>query len=116
MENAPKGKILKSDVNIAKNYLKEREIGELNRLVELYLNYAELQAERQRVLKMNDWAKKLDAFLQFNEYELLNHTGKVSAAIAKATAEEAFEEYRIIQDKTFISDFDQMINQLGIDS
>lgn len=106
-KNAPNGKILKSDVSIAKNYLTEKEIHRLDRIVSMYLDYAERQAERHIPMSMEDWAKKLDAFLQFNEYDILNNIGKVSAQIAKAFAESEFEKYRIIQDKLFQSDFDR---------
>ena len=106
-KNAPNGKILKSDVSIAKNYLTEKEIHRLDRIVSMYLDYAEQQAERHIPMSMEDWAKKLDAFLQFNEYDILNNIGKVSAQIAKAFAESEFEKYRIIQDKLFQSDFDR---------
>lgn len=110
--NAPKGKILKPDVVVAKNYLSEKEIKALDRFVTMYLDYAEDQAERGIPMTMADWAKKLDAFLQFNERDLLDHHGKVSAEIAKAFAESEFEKYRIVQDRLFESDFDRMIKQL----
>jgi hypothetical protein len=84
-KNAPKGKILKSDVSVAKNYLIEREIKELERIVSMYLDYAENQAARQIPMKMADWVAKLDAFLQFNEYEVLTNAGKVSAEVASAS-------------------------------
>jgi len=106
-ENAPNGKIIKSDVSIAKNYLTEKEIRRLDRIVSMYLDYAEEQAERHIPMSMEDWAKKLDAFLQFNEFDILNNIGKVSAQIAKAFAESEFEKYRVIQDKLFQSDFDR---------
>ena len=110
--NAPKGKILKPDVVVAKNYLSEKEIKARDRFVTMYLDYAEDQAERGIPMTMADWAKKLDAFLQFNERDLLDHPGKVSAEIAKAFAESEFEKYRIVQDRLFESDFDRMIKQL----
>lgn len=110
--NAPKGKILKPDVVVAKNYLSEKEIKALDRFVTMYLDYAEDQAERGIPMTMADWAKKLDAFLQFNERDLLDHPGKVSAEIAKAFAESEFEKYRIVQDRLFESDFDRMLKQL----
>jgi hypothetical protein len=110
--NAPKGKILKPDVVVAKNYLSEKEIKALDRFVTMYLDYAEDQAERGIPMTMADWAKKLDAFLQFNERDLLDHYGKVSAEIAKAFAESEFEKYRIVQDRLFESDFDRMLKQL----
>lgn len=113
--NAPKGKILKPDVIVAKNYLSEEEIRALDRFVSMYLDYAEDQAERGFPMTMADWAKKLDAFLQFNQRDLLEHQGKVSAEIAKAFAESEFEKYRIVQDRLFESDFDRMLKQLPKD-
>ena len=110
--NAPQGKILKPDVVVAKNYLAASEIKALDRFVTMYLDYAEDQAERAMPMTMADWAKKLDAFLQFNERDLLDHPGQVTAAIAKAFAEGQFEKYRVIQDRLFESDFDRAIKQL----
>lgn len=110
--NAPHGKILKSDVAIGKNYLTEKQLGELNRVVTMYLDYAENQAERGIPMKMADWADKLDAFLQFNEYEILDNPGKISAAAAKKIAEKEYEKFRIIQDKLFESDFDQAVKRV----
>ena len=110
--NAPHGKILKPDVVVAKNYLTQKEIKSLDRFVTMYLDYAESQAERTIPMTMADWAKKLDAFLQFNERDLLDHPGKVTAEIAKAFAESEFEKYRIVQDRLFESDFDRAIKQL----
>jgi|SRR3989339_563780 len=106
-KNAPKGKILKSDVAIAKNYLDEKELKALNRIVGMYLDHAELQAERQIPMKMTDWVKKLDAFLQFNDYEILKDFGKISAEVAKKLAEAEYEKFRVEQDKRFESDFDR---------
>src|SRR5690606_6281352 len=106
-KNAPKGKIQKTDVTVAKNYLSEKEISDLNRIVSMYLDYAETQAARQIPMKMTDWISKLDAFLQFNEYELLKDAGKVSHAIAQELATKAFEQYRVIQDRNYESDFDR---------
>lgn len=116
-KNAPDGKIIKSDVSIAKNYLTEKEMRRLDRVVSMYLDYAEEQAERHIPMSMEDWAKKLDAFLQFNEYDLLNNIGTVSAQVAKAFAESEFEKYRIIQDRLFQSDFDRYNTEslLGFD-
>lgn len=108
--NSPNGKIIKKDVSIAKNYLTEKELRGLDRVVSMYLDYAETQAERQIPMTMSDWAKKLDAFLQFNEYDLLHNIGTVSAQVAKAFAESEFEKYRVIQDRLFQSDFDHYIN------
>ncbi len=110
--NAPKRKILKPDVVVAKNYLTEKELKALDRFVTMYLDYAEDQAERGIPMTMADWAKKLDAFLQFNQRDLLDHPGKVTAEIAKVFAESEFEKYRIVQDRLFESDFDRMLKQL----
>lgn len=110
--NAPHGKILKPDVAIGKNYLTEKQLGELNRVVTMYLDYAENQAERGIPMKMADWADKLDAFLQFNEYEILDNPGKISAAAARKIAEKEYEKFRIIQDKLFESDFDQAVKRV----
>lgn len=111
-KNSPKGKVLKSDVSVAKNYLIEKEIKELERIVVMYLDYAELQAEKGRPMTMADWVEKTDAFLKFNEYEILNNAGKVSHKVAKKLAEEQYEKFRVIQDKTFESDFDKEVKKL----
>lgn len=111
-KNAPKGKILKTDVSIAKNYLIEKEIKELERVVTMYLDYAENQAARQIPMKMADWVQKIDAFLQFNEYKILKDAGKVSHEIAKKLAEKEYEKFRVIQDKTFESDFDKEVKKI----
>lgn len=111
-ENAPDGKIIKADVTIAKNYLTEKELSYLERIVTLYLDYAELQAERHIPMSMEDWAKCLDGFLEFNGNELLTGAGKISAEQAKLHAETEFEKYRIIQDKLFMSDFDRYMLEL----
>ena len=100
--------LIKSDVVIAKNYLTEQEMRQLDRVVSMYLDYAENQAEKHIPMSMEDWSNKLDAFLQFNEYDLLNNIGKVSAEVAKEFAESEFEKYRIIQDRLFQSDFDRL--------
>ena len=110
-KNAPHGKILKPDVVVAKNYLTEKELKSLDRIVTMYLDYAEDQAERGIPMTMKDWATKLNAFLQFNERDILDHPGKVSQEVAKAFAESEFEKYRIVQDRLFESDFDQHIKQ-----
>ena len=107
--NAPQGKIVKADVSIAKNYLLKDEMQELNEIVTMYLDYAARQARRHIPMTMADWASKLDAFLQFNDAELLQDKGKVTAAIAKAFAESEFEKYRILQDKEYMSDFDRLL-------
>lgn len=108
-KNAPSGKIVKSDVSIAKNYLTKNELEDLNRFVTMYLDYAERQARRHIPMTMEDWAAKLDVFLQFNEEEILHDKGRVSAEIAKSFAESEFEKYRVIQDKLFESDFDKLV-------
>lgn len=107
--NAPDGKIVKADVSIAKNYLFADEMQELNEIVTMYLDYAARQARRHIPMTMEDWASKLDAFLQFNDAEILHDKGKVTAAIAKAFAESEFEKYRVIQDCLYQSDFDRLI-------
>jgi len=111
-KNAPSGKILKPDVVVAKNYLSEKEIKSLDRFVTMYLDYAETQAERGIPMTMQDWAAKLNAFLQFNERDILDHPGKVSQAVAKAFAESEFEKYRVQQDRLFESDFDRHVKKL----
>ena len=108
-KNAPSGKIVKSDVSIAKNYLTKNELEDLNQFVTMYLDYAERQARRHIPMTMEDWAAKLDVFLQFNEEEILHDKGRVSAEIAKSFAESEFEKYRVIQDKLFESDFDKLV-------
>lgn len=108
-ENAPEGKILKADVSIAKNYLNEQEMNYLERIVSLYLDYAELQAERKIPMSMEDWAKRLDGFLEFNGNELLIGPGKISAEQAKLHAETEYEKYRITQDCLYESDFDRFL-------
>ncbi len=113
-KNAPEGKIIKTDVSIAKNYLKEKEIKSLDRFVTMYLDYAEDQAERGFPMTMIDWAEKLNVFLKFNQREVLENPGKVTAEIAKVFAETEFEKYRVVQDQLFESDFDKQIKmQLG---
>lgn len=114
-KNAPDGKIVKTDVSIAKNYLQKEEMQELNEIVTMYLDYALRQARRHIPMTMADWASKLDAFLQFNDADILEDKGKVTAAIAKAFAESEFEKYRIIQDRLYMSDFDKMVEDIGRD-
>lgn len=105
------GKILKSDVTVAKNYLKHKEISELNILVTMLLDFAELQAQRNQGLTMQDWVKKLDAFIVFNDYDILKSKGNVSAKAAKAFAEKEYSKFRIIQDIEFKSDFDKLVEK-----
>ena len=111
-ESAPDGKIVKADVTVAKNYLSEKEMSYLQRIVSLYLDYAELQAERRIPMSMEDWAKRLDGFLEFNGNELLMGPGKVSAEQAKLHAETEFEKYRVVQDRLFMSDYDKYLLEL----
>ena len=108
-KNAPNGKIVKTDVSIAKNYLAKEEMQELNEIVTMYLDYATRQARRHIPMTMADWSTKLDAFLKFNDAEVLRDKGKVTAAIARAFAESEFEKYRVLQDKTYVSDFDRLL-------
>lgn len=111
-KNAPDGKVLKSDISTAKNYMSEKEIKELERVVVMYLDYAELQAARQIPMKMADWIQKLDAFLQFNEYEILQDAGKVRHDVAIRLAEKEYEKFRVVQDKNFESDFDKAVKKI----
>ncbi len=111
-KNAPKGSIRKTDVGIAKNYLNEKELDSLNRIVTMYLDYAENQAQKGIVMNMKDWVIKLNAFLQFNEKAILKHQGKISNEVAVALAESEYEKYRIVQDKLIVSDFDKELKRL----
>ena len=108
-KNAPDGKIVKADVSVAKNYLYHDELAEMNEIVTMYLDYATRQARRRIPMTMEDWANKLNAFLKFNNAEILTDKGKVKAEVAKAFAESEFEKYRVIQDKLYESDFDRFI-------
>ena len=114
-KNAPDGKIVKTDVSIAKNYLGKEELAELNEIVTMYLDYATRQARRHIPMTMEDWKTKLDAFLRFNDAEVLQDKGKVTAAIAKEFAESEFEKYRVIQDSLYESDFDKLMNDMKKD-
>ncbi len=111
-EGAPKGKIHRYDVAIAKNYLSDFELGQMQRIVSAYLDMAEMQAMRKIPMTMEDWEKRLSGFLQLWDREILQDAGKVSAELAKAHAESEFEKYRIVQDRLFESDFDRMIAEL----
>ncbi len=111
-KNSPKGKVLKSDVSVAKNYLNKKEINELNKIVTMYLDFAEKQASRQIQMNMKDWAERLDAFLQFYDYSVLKNAGSISAEIAKKLVTEQFEKFRVIQDDDFESDFDKEIKRI----
>ncbi len=111
-KNSPDGKILKSDVVVAKNYLTKAELKSLERIVTMYLDYAEDQAKRHIPMTMEDWKSKLDVFLQFNDRDVLDNPGSVSHKVAEAFALSEFEKYRIVQDKLFESDFDRFINDM----
>lgn len=115
-EAAPQGKILKSDVSIAKNYLNAQEMEYLERIVSIYLDFAELQAMRKIPMSMQDWAMRLDGFLEFNGNEILTDAGKISHEQAKLHAETEFEKYRIVQDRLFESDFDRLIAKMNANS
>lgn len=110
--DAPEGKIRKSDVTVAKNYLSEEELGQLNRMVSAYLDFAENMTQRHIPLTMQDWESRLNSFIEMFEYGLLKDAGKVSAEIAKLHAETEFEKYRVIQDKLFMSDYDRYLLEL----
>jgi hypothetical protein len=111
-KDAPDGKILKPDVTVAKNYLNKAHIDELNRIVSAYLDLAENQAKRKIVTRMEDWAKFLHSFLELSKYPILKDKGRVSALEARLKAEQEFEEYRVIQDRNYISDFDKEIRRI----
>ena len=108
-KNAPDGKIRKSDVVVAKNYLSQEEISNLNEIVTMYLDYAERQARKGIVMYMEDWVERLDAFLQFNEEEILQGNGKVTHAMAVKLAESEYEKYKVKQDQEYLSDFDRLL-------
>lgn len=111
-EAAPSGKIVKPDVAVAKNYLKPDELESLGRIVNAYLELAEDRAKRKMPMTMEDWAKRLDKFLELDEREVLTNAGSISADVAKAHAEEEFAKYRIIQDQLFVSDFDKEVKNI----
>lgn len=108
-ENAPNGKIVKTDVSIAKNYLKESELEDLGRIVNAYLDLAEGRAKRHIPMTMSDWAQHLDRILIADDMELLKDAGTISAEIAREYAENEFEKYRVVQDRLFQSDFDKQL-------
>lgn len=113
-KNGPAGKIQKSDVGTAKNYLAKEELDSLNRIVTMYLDFAENQAKRLKPMKMADWITKLDAFLAFNEYDILQDAGKVRMKVAKELAAKQYNDYRKIQDERYQSDFDKLLDQTDI--
>jgi len=109
---SPNGKIMPSDITIAKNYLDKKDLTELNRIVNMYLDYAEMQAARSRAMTMKDWIEKLNAFLKFSEHEILANAGKISHEVAEELALKEYEKYRAIQDKNYVSDFDREVKKL----
>ena len=111
-EDAPEGKIMKTDVSVAKNYLTQEELTSLGRIVNSYLDLAEERAKRKIQMSMEDWDKRLDLFLEFDDREILQNSGKVTAKLVKEHVSSEFEKYRIIQDRLFESDFDRVIKQL----
>ncbi len=115
-EAAPKGKIQRYDVSIAKNYLSDAELGQMQRIVSAYLDMAEMQAMRKIPMTMEDWENRLSGFLQLWDHEILQDAGRVTAELAKSYAESEFEKYRIVQDRLFESDFDRMIMELPSES
>jgi hypothetical protein len=110
-KNAPKGKIRREDVLIAKNYLNEKELDKLNKIVTMYLDYAEIQAENKVIMNMKDWMDKLNVFLNFNNLDILNDSGKISQNVAKELAIKEHNKYSIVHDKKYISDFDKIVDK-----
>ena len=110
-KNAPDGKILETDVVVAKNYLNEEEIKELNNLVSMYLDFAERQVKLGHIISMKEWKEKLELFLKLNEYNILKDNGKITREIANKLALDEYEKYRVVQDKKYISDFDELLNE-----
>ncbi|MCX6719426.1 MAG: virulence RhuM family protein [Candidatus Taylorbacteria bacterium] len=111
-KNAPKGEIRETDVVIAKNYLQEKELDQLNRIVTMYLDYAEMQAERGIIMRMKDWVAKLDSFLKFNERDILTDPGKISHEVAESLAIKEYERFRVKQDRDYVSDFDREVKRV----
>ena len=109
---APKGKIREADVVIAKNYLAKKELDKLNRIVDMYLSFAEMQAEKGIAMYMKDWVEKLNAFLKFNEREILEDAGNVSHEVAEALALKEYDKFKKVQDKNYISDFDREVKKI----
>jgi len=109
---SPDGKIMPSDTVIAKNYLDKKELEHLNRIGNMYLDYAELQAARGKAMTMEDWVEKLHAFLKFSEYDILNKAGKISHEVAETLAIKEYEKYRIVQDRQYVSDFDREVKKI----
>lgn len=113
-KNAPDGKIVKADVSVAKNYLSQSELQDLNQFVSMYLDYAERQAKKRIPMTMEDWASKLEVFLKMNDEDILMDKDKVTHEIAKAFAESEFEKYRVIQDQLYESDFDKLVMKVDL--
>ena len=111
-KGSPESKIHSTDVTVSKNYLCQEELSSLNDIVNMYLDYAENQAKRNKLMTMKDWVQKLDAFLTFNEYDILNSAGKVSRKVADELAKEEFSKYRVVQDQKYLSDFDKATEKL----
>ena len=110
-KNAPDGKILETDVTVAKNYLSQEEITELNNLVSMYLDYAERQVKLGKIISMKEWKDKLEVFLKVNEYNILKDNGKIKREIADKLALDEYKKYRVIQDKEYMSDFDELLKE-----
>jgi hypothetical protein len=113
LEKSPDGKILKADMSVAKNYLSRDELESLGRIVNAYLDLAENRARRKIPMTMEDWSKRLELFLEFDERRILRGRGKVTAEFVKAHAESEFEKYRIVQDRLFESDFEKMVKRIS---
>ncbi len=111
-QSKDKGKIIKSDIGVAKNYLNQEELSELNRLVSMYLDFAENMAKRGRPMKMVNWVERLDAFLEFNEYDILKNAGTISHKTAKKLADDEYTKFRVIQDRVYKSDFDRAVDTI----
>ena len=113
-KESPNGPIYRYDVDVAKNYLNEKELKNLNRIVTMYLDYAEYQAENHNAMTMNDWVERLNAFLQFNGREILKNAGKISQKVAQELAYKEYDKYRLKQDKLYVSDFDKFIKEVEL--
>ena len=111
-KESPDGPIYRYDVDVAKNYLNEKELKDLNRIVTMYLDYAEYQAENYNAMTMNDWVERLNAFLQFNGKEILKNAGKTSQKVAQELAYKEYDKYRLKQDKIYVSDYDKFIEEI----
>src|SRR3990167_6757380 len=108
-KNSPQGKILKSDVTIAKNYLNQEEVSKLNRLVNMFIDFAELRALNQQIMTMKDWLNQIEKFLNYTDQQILKHAGQISHAMAVAKATEEYEKYRVLQNQEYLSDFDLVL-------